>query len=311
MSSSHQHAVAANSAAFQKMADEYDKREFLQVVSYLLAGELVQFDPTVAADARNLEAAHGAALASPIGSTDPLASSMGIDTGVLPAEAPPTSVFTKQARVMDFACGSGLVTEKLVPYVCEGEVVGVDISKEFMAHFVSRSKRWAQEHPQLTVSSHVVDVLDPALALQTDQWAGYFDVVVCTLAYHHLHDLDAFTKRLAGFVRPGGWLLIVDFYNPDVEAPRSLAGVLTGVEHMGGLANAKMVAGFEAAGLVLVLSGPVFLMKAWMAAEFIKTHSKQEDVDKMGRGELPQRQRAAETEYLVEVPIMLAAGQAP
>lgn len=47
--------------------------------------------------------------------------------------------FTPETTVLDFGCGTGLVSLELAPHV--GRVVGVDVSKEMVAVFNQRPSR--------------------------------------------------------------------------------------------------------------------------------------------------------------------------
>ena len=72
------------------------------------------------------------------------------------------------------------------------------------------------------------------------------------MAYHHLTSIADMTRILAGFLKPGGALIIADFLKggmpskPPIDAP---AGWEHSVAHMHGFDEAEIKAVFEGAGL--------------------------------------------------------------
>ncbi|KAF7294563.1 Methyltransf-11 domain-containing protein [Mycena indigotica] len=72
-----------------------------------------------------------------------------------------------------------------------------------------------------------------------------FDVVVCSAAYHHLESIEATTGVLAFFLKPGGYLLVVDFTTSDKVIPED-------VPNRFGFSKDQICAAFEGAGLIEV-----------------------------------------------------------
>lgn len=109
---------------------------------------------------------------------------------------------TSQMTVVDYGCGTGLVTLVLQPHV--GTVVGMDSSPAMLS--VLRKKADAAK---LTgVDTILVD-------LQTDGVPDVrADLVVSAMTLHHVQDVASVVGKLAQMLTPGGWLCLVDL---DVE----------------------------------------------------------------------------------------------
>ena len=131
------------------------------------------------------------------------------------------SVQTGQ-RVLDVACGTGYFARMLARAVGPpGEVIGIDASPE-MISFASRK---AARLGNCTFQVGTAESLEFT--------ADEFDVVVSSLAMHHLpDDLQIVALREMGRVlRPGGTLLVADAQMPRRGLPR-LITVITGHAHM-------------------------------------------------------------------------------
>eukprot|EP00727_Mastigamoeba_balamuthi_P012792 m51a1_g8135 putative S-adenosyl-L-methionine-dependent methyltransferase (256) ;mRNA; r:9571-10399 len=104
--------------------------------------------------------------------------------------------------VLDFACGSGLVSRAIAAHA--KKVVGVDISPVSidMYNAAARALGYGPERMQ-------------GVALELTGAPGelsgeLFDVVVCSMAFHHLDNPEGMARVLAGHLNPGGALAIVD-----------------------------------------------------------------------------------------------------
>jgi trans-aconitate 2-methyltransferase len=95
------------------------------------------------------------------------------------------------ARVLDVGCGTGLVTERVLALVPEGEVLAIDASSEMVAlareRLGDRARVWCEDALALTVDEPV-------------------DAVFSTAALHWVRDHERLWRRLAVAMRPGGAL---------------------------------------------------------------------------------------------------------
>jgi ubiquinone/menaquinone biosynthesis C-methylase UbiE len=124
---------------------------------------------------------------------------------------------TKDMDVMDFGCGTGLVTLKLQPFV--KSITGVDSSQGMLD---ALQKKIAQQALN-NVSTHFVDFEHGKHA------AGSYDLIVSSMAVHHVPDTLALFKEWSGLLRPGGQ---VSFADLDME-DGSFHSDKTGVFHFG------------------------------------------------------------------------------
>ncbi len=133
--------------------------------------------------------------------------------------------------VMDFGCGTGLVTLLLQPHV--RSVTGVDSS-------------WG-----------MLDMLDRKIAAQRlknvralcvdidkgERLAGSYDLVTSSMTLHHIRDIGPLFAQFYGIVRPGGHLCIADLDTEDGLFHDDAAGVF----HEG-FARDRLRKVFEGAG---------------------------------------------------------------
>jgi ubiquinone/menaquinone biosynthesis C-methylase UbiE len=100
--------------------------------------------------------------------------------------------------VLDFGCGTGLLTLALQPHV--RSVAAVDSSQGMLN--VLENKIRAQKIAN--VRTRLVD-LDRGDALE-----GTFNLVVSSMTFHHIPDVEVLLERIAGVLATGGWLAVAD-----------------------------------------------------------------------------------------------------
>ena len=96
-------------------------------------------------------------------------------------------------RVLDLGCGAGQLAHHLAT-IGAAEVVGIDVSERMLA--LARAD-WA--HPRVTYHRGAIEAraFPPAR----------FDLVVSSLAVHYVPDYPGLTRRIAGWLAPGGVLV--------------------------------------------------------------------------------------------------------
>ncbi|MEV4619212.1 methyltransferase domain-containing protein [Asanoa sp. NPDC049573] len=104
-------------------------------------------------------------------------------------------------RILDLACGGGALSAWLADRTT-ADVVGLDQSKSQLAH----ARRWLadERRPNLRFVQHDVMGLD-------DLAEAPFDAAVCLDAACYLPDRREALRGLAGRMRPGGRVLLVDW----------------------------------------------------------------------------------------------------
>jgi len=104
-------------------------------------------------------------------------------------------------EVLDFAAGWGLVSKQIIPHA--KSILGVDISQGMVDVYNDTGSK------EGTGNMKAVRV---ELKGEDGELDGQkFDVVTCNMAYHHFADIRQMTKILAGFLKPGGKLIVSDF----------------------------------------------------------------------------------------------------
>lgn len=117
-------------------------------------------------------------------------------------------------RVLDVACGTGLVSFALAPYA--REVVGIDISPGMLAK--------AREIRHHRTVRNVHFVLGEAEHLPFKD--GEFDAVVCRLAIHHFAHPEGEIREMARVLKFGGRLVISDTVSSEDEREARLHNAL-------------------------------------------------------------------------------------
>ena len=102
-----------------------------------------------------------------------------------------------ESRVLDFGCGTGLLTEKLAP-LC-GHIVAVDISAEMID--VLRSKVVEKRIGNVTP---LVTAIDSATITENPELAVKFSLVVASSVCSFLPDYNSTLSDLSFALKPGG-----------------------------------------------------------------------------------------------------------
>ena len=103
-------------------------------------------------------------------------------------------------RVADLGAGGGYFTFRLADAVGpEGTVYAVDVDPEMVAYLRERAEEEAR--------ANVVPVL---AAFDDPKLPEAVDLIFSTNTYHHLEDQSAYFTRVAGDLRPGGRIAIIE-----------------------------------------------------------------------------------------------------
>jgi len=126
-------------------------------------------------------------------------------------------VLTPDMDVMDFGCGTGLLTFRLQPLV--RSVTGVDSSQGMLDVFKAK----AAELGLNNVGAQLAD-LD-----RGDVLTGHYDLVLCNMTLHHIKEIEPLFVQFHQVTVPGGYLCVADL---DLEGGRFHEDG-TGVFHAG------------------------------------------------------------------------------
>lgn len=101
--------------------------------------------------------------------------------------------------LLDYACGSGLSSLPLAPSFTS--IVGVDVAPEMISKFNA-----AYSGVDIEARGVVGDIMTGGLPEETG-----FDAVFCSMALHHMADVQDAVERLVGRARVGGVVVLIDW----------------------------------------------------------------------------------------------------
>ena len=119
---------------------------------------------------------------------------------------------SKDQSVLDFGCGTGLVTLALGPLV--GSITGADTSTGMLGTLAEKARGQG-----LTV---------PLRHLGADGCAelgGPYDLIVSSMTLHHVPDVPALFRRFAQHLQPGGRVALADLDAEDGTFHEDASGV--------------------------------------------------------------------------------------
>jgi len=152
-----------------------------------------------------------------------------------------------EAVVMDYACGTGLISRELAPYA--RSILGVDISQGMVDQYNLRVFNQGIPPEEMRAVCAELEGKDGELRGQN------FDVIVCASAFHHMESIEQATKILVHFLRPGGYLIVVDLEKTDADVHQHDRHI---VPHPGGIGKADIQQAFQQGGLDSFTYSPAF-----------------------------------------------------
>jgi len=105
--------------------------------------------------------------------------------------------------VLDFGCGTGLLTLRLQPLV--GSIIGADTSPGMLKVLAGKVEKQGQ------------DAVESFLLKSEDGFAlrGAYDLIVSSMTLHHVPDVAALFRQFRAHLRPGGRVALADLYLED------------------------------------------------------------------------------------------------
>ncbi|KAF2970533.1 hypothetical protein GQX73_g3078 [Xylaria multiplex] len=114
----------------------------------------------------------------------------------------------REVRLLDYACGTGMMSRALAPYVTQ--CVGMDISEQMVAAYNTRAENQGLSPDEMhaVLGDLALETVDNSLSSPE---LFNFDIAVVGGGFHHFGDPELAAKRLVERLKPGGVLLIWDF----------------------------------------------------------------------------------------------------
>lgn len=115
-----------------------------------------------------------------------------------------------EVRLLDYACGTGLMTRIFGPYVTS--TTGIDISPGMVSTYNTRAQA-AGLSPDIVhaVEGNLFDKSDPNPSSLSGPEFWNFDLATVGFGFHHFEDVVFAASQLRERLRPGGVLVINDF----------------------------------------------------------------------------------------------------
>ncbi|KAK6083291.1 methyltransferase [Seiridium cupressi] len=119
---------------------------------------------------------------------------------------------SKQQRILDYACGNGTVARALLKVLPLASFRGVDISNAQVQRYNDEAVKLLGESPDRMIAIQG-DLSNSSEVLNGLEWFD-FDVVIISVALHHVDNPVEFLKLLRQHVKKGGSLVVLDFLAP-------------------------------------------------------------------------------------------------
>src|SRR5437588_390397 len=106
----------------------------------------------------------------------------------------------RTSYVADLGAGTGYFSMRIAKRVPEGKLFAIDVEPDMLRYLRERAQR---EH---------LDVLVPVLgSVESANLPEPVDLVLIVDTYHHIDNRVAYFATLRQWLRPDGWLAVVDF----------------------------------------------------------------------------------------------------
>lgn len=121
----------------------------------------------------------------------------------------------KSMHLMDFGSGTGLLLERIAPFV--RKITAVDISS-------TMSRQLDEKRHGLGCEVEIAEI-----DLETANLSDSYDGIISSMTLHHIRDIDALFLKFHSLVKPGGFIALSDLDKED----GSFHTEDTGVFHFG------------------------------------------------------------------------------
>ncbi|KAI4147177.1 MAG: hypothetical protein LQ341_001857 [Variospora aurantia] len=110
-------------------------------------------------------------------------------------------------RMLDYACGTGIASMAMLPSVTE--IRGIDVSGGMVDKYNAEARKAGMSEDQM----HAVrgDLLAPAGGPLQGQEFHNFDLIVMSMALHHVDEPNKIVAKFVERLKPGGTVVIIDW----------------------------------------------------------------------------------------------------
>ncbi|KAK9349891.1 S-adenosyl-L-methionine-dependent methyltransferase [Lipomyces doorenjongii] len=117
--------------------------------------------------------------------------------------------WNRPVKVLDYACGTGVISRALAPHVTE--LIGVDISEEMVAKYNANADALGPGGAKMSaLLGNLTDRDNPPADQFADPRYFNFDLIVVGMALHHMDDPTYALTRLGARLKNRGVLFVID-----------------------------------------------------------------------------------------------------
>ncbi|RVD87336.1 uncharacterized protein DFL_001577 [Arthrobotrys flagrans] len=132
----------------------------------------------------------------------------------LALSSPPTT----DVKLLDYACGPGVVSLSLLPYATK--IIALDVNPQQVTEYNRRSL--GSLYPPSLIRAEEADLFLPnpqdTPAKFNQEEYNHFDYAICSAALHHVDNPALGVARLAERVKVSGRVVIIEFLERDLNA---------------------------------------------------------------------------------------------
>ncbi len=118
------------------------------------------------------------------------------------------------AAVADIGSGTGYFSVRFAHMLSKGRVYGVDIEPDMVKYLAERAKK-----------EGLANLTSVAGAPDDARLPAKVDLIFLVDVYHHIDNREAYFRKLAGSLKPGGRIAIIDFRMDSPSGPPKSARI--------------------------------------------------------------------------------------
>ena len=118
------------------------------------------------------------------------------------------------AIIADIGSGTGYFSARFANMAPQGRVYGIDTEPDMVKYLADRAKREGLKN-LIAVAAKPGDPQLPEKA----------DLVILVDVYHHIDDRERYFQKLAGSLKPGGRVVVIDFRMDSPDGPPKAARI--------------------------------------------------------------------------------------